>query len=398
MLKEVAITTKTAGNFNVTALAGPGSPRRHFALSPLAGVGLLVLLGVLFFISQDGLAKEAVGISNYQPAHFVESAETPFFYSIGKQIKYGSSIDALAPSLFKGSWLNGDLVAVYPSPDNQKAAIVSNRKLYVIETGKPPLLALENVDHYKTKKMNDGDVYFKWPTLQWHPNSRFIYIVKDKGQTLSKEATLIRIDIDNIRVTEELISDFRSSHYFFVGSDSVCFNHARGDGSIIWKCSTAKGASRVRTLDDTDIHLDNGIVLTGQRFLSYKRNIYESIIWMTRYGFSVRQMNEQQDGLFHEDAPDTPLLTFKTERNIKGHRMNGIKQTGGTVLPGGRFLLLNMASEGQILLDRVSGHYRKLPKDTQVYRNLNSTQYPDFAFSINNPLDDGFIPKTQILP
>lgn len=192
--------------------------------------------------------------------------------------------------------------------------------------------------------------------------------------------------------------DFRSSSYFFVGSDSVCFNYALGDGSITWKCSTAKDISRVRSLDSTGIHLDNGVVLTERRFLSYRRNIYESAIWMARYGFSVREISERQDALFHKDAPSTTLLTFNTGKNIKGHRVNGIHQIGGSVLPGGRYLLLNMASQGQILLDRVSGHYRKLPKDTRVYRNLNSTQYQDFVFNIDNQPDNGFIPDARALP
>lgn len=113
---------------------------------------LLALIGLLFTISQEALAKEATGISNYHPSHFVENADSPFFYSIGKQLKYGSSIDELAPPLFEGSWRNGDLVAVYPSPDNKKAAIVSNRKMYITEAGRPPLLVLNNVDHYDPKK------------------------------------------------------------------------------------------------------------------------------------------------------------------------------------------------------------------------------------------------------
>jgi hypothetical protein len=366
----------------------------------------ITLVGVLFAISQGVLAKEAIGISKYHPSHFVERAEFPFFYSIGKRLKYGLSIDESAPALFEGSWINGDLIGVYPSPDNQKAAVISNRKLYIAQVGKPTSLALENVDHYAPKRLGDGVVYFKWPSLQWHPNSRFIYIAKDKKQkvseqSFSKEAILVRIDMENIGVTEEVIPYFRSMSYFFAGSDSVCFNYALGDESVIWKCSTARGISRARSIDSTDIHLDNGVVLKERRFLSYRPNIYESTIWMGRYGFSVRQINERQDALFHKDATNFPLLTFNAGRNIKGHRVNGIRQTGGSVFPGGRYLLLNMvrdSSEVQILLDRVSGHYRKLPEDTRVYRTLNSTHYEDFVFSIDNRPGNSFMPDARVFP
>jgi hypothetical protein len=360
------------------------------------------LVGMLFAMAQSVLAKEGVGISNYDPSHFVESAESPFFYSIGKHLKYGSKIDESAPDLFKGTWLNGELVKVYPSPDNQTVAIVSNRKLYIARVGRAPLLALENVDHYDPKKLSEGDIYFKWPTLQWHPNSRFIYIAKDKKQKIweqafSTEATLVRIDIENISVIKELIPDFRSLNYFFIGSDNVCFNYALGNGSVIWKCSTANGISPVRSLDSTGIHMDNGVVLTERPFLSYEPDLYESAVWMARYGFSVKRLSEEQDGLFHKDAPTPPLLTFNTGWNMKGYRVNGIRQAGGSVLPGGRYLLLNV-SEGQILLDRVSRLYRKLPKDTKVHRNLNSTHYKDFVFSIDRGPGKSFKPDTNVLP
>lgn len=370
---------------------------------------LLTIVGMVLAIPQGILAEEPLGISNYQPSQFIENADSPFFYSIGKRVKYGSRIDESAPALFEGSWLNGDIINVYPSPDNQKAAIVSNGRLYIVETWKPLLLVLENVGSYDPKSLDEGDVYFKWPTLQWHPNSRFIYIAKDKKQKMweqmfSKHAVLVRVDIENSSVIEESIVDFRSSDYFFVGPDSMCFNYAPDDGSLIWKCSTPNGISQARSLDSTGIHLDNGVVLNEQRFLSYTPNIYESAVWMARYGFSVRQINERQDALFHKDAPNILLLTLNTTRNIKGHRVNGIHQSGGSVLPGGRYLLLNMvgalASQRQILFDRMSGHYRKLPKGTRVYRNLNSTQSESFVFSIDNPGGNNsmFTPDAQVLP
>lgn len=369
---------------------------------------LLTLVGALFALAQGAIANEAYGISNYHPSDFVETANSPFFYSIGKQLKYGSSIDESAPALFKGAWLNGELVKVYPSPDNQKVAIVSNRKLYIARAGEAPLLALENVEHYNLKQLSDGDVYFKWPTLQWHPNSRFIYIAKDKKQKLweqsfSKLATLVRIDIDNVGVIEELVSDFRSTDYFFVGSDSVCFNYAPGDGSVIWKCSTATGLSQARTLNSKGIHLDSGVVLSERRFLSYQPDLYESRIWAACYGFSIRQINERQEALFHKDEQNNPLLIFNYPigRGFKDHSATGFHRVDGSVLPGGRYLLLDMgenSSEGQILLDRMSGRYRKLPKDTRVYRNLNSTHYDDFVFSIDPVSANSFKTNTECSP
>lgn len=358
-------------------------------------------------VSSSACAKEPNGIVGYRPSQFAERAETPFFYSVGKQLKYGFAIDKASPSLFEGAWLQGGLTEVYTSPDNSKAAVVSGQKLYIVRVGSPPMVVLDNVDHYSPKKMSDGDIYFKWPTLQWHPDSRFIYIVKDKkqpaslSQYFSKDATLVRIDIENGGNNQELVTDFRSSKYFFVGAHSVCFNYALGDGSVVWKCTTNKGPTQARYLDKAGVHLDNGHVLTEQPFLSYTPNIYESEIWMARYGFSVRKLNERQDGVFYKDEPSNPLVTINTWENIKGYRMNGIRQQGGSVLPGGRYLLLNMIDgngERQILLDRASSQYKELPKSTRVHRNLNSSHFENFVFTVDNGPGNDFRPSVRILP
>lgn len=368
---------------------------------------LLTLL-VALTVASNAFAKEPDGIATERPSQFAERAETPFFYAIGKRLMYGFAIDAASPALFEGAWLQGDLTAVYPSPDNSKAAVVSGRKLYIVRAGSAPLAVLDNLDYYDPEKMRDGTIFYKWPTLQWHPNSRFIYIAKDKkqkgslsGYFSSKDAALIRIDIENGGSGQELVTDFRSSKYFFVGTHDVCFNYAPGDGSVIWKCTTDKGPAQARYLDKTGIHLDSGLVLTEQPFWSYEPNIYESEIWMARYGFSVRKLNERQDALFHKDEPSDPLLTINTWKNFKGNRMNGIRQMGGSVLPGGRYLLLNMVDgndERQILLDRASREYKELPTSTRVHRNLNSSHFENFIFTVDDSPGNNFRPSVQTLP
>lgn len=362
---------------------------------------------VALTVSSSAFAKESDGMTAYRPSQFAERAETPFFYSVGKQLKYGFAIDAASPSLFEGAWLQGDLTAVYPSPDNSKAAVVSGRKLYIARAGSAPMVVLDNVDYYSPEKMRDGTIYYKWPTLQWHPDSRFIYIVKDKkqkssiGYFSSKDATLVRIDIENGGSSQELVTDFKSLEYFFVGAHDVCFNYAPGDGSVVWKCTTDKGPTQARYLDKAGVHLDDGLVLTAQPFLSYKPNIYESEIWMARYGFSVRKLNERQDALFHKDEPSDPLVTINTWKNFKGNRMNGIRQMGGSVLPGGRYLLLNMVDgngERQILLDRASRQYKELPTSTRVHRNLNSSHFENFIFTVDDSPGNDFRPSVRIFP
>lgn len=366
-----------------------------------AGILAAALWGIRSVLFPD----RQMNIVDYHPSQFVERAEQPFFYSIGKQLKYGWSIDQAAPALFEGARFDGDIVAVYPSPDNRKAAVVSNAKLYLVRIGKPAVQLLDKVDHYAPTAVDVGEVYFKWPNLQWHPDSRFIYIAKDKKQqqlseqSFSRDASLVRLDTEQPGTMAEVVPDFRALKYFFVGDaeeHSLCYDYAQGDGSVICKCRTPKGIFPARSLDRQGVHLDDGTLLPGRPFLSYRPNIHETAIWMDRYDFTVGQINARQDAVFHRSKPSVPLLYLRAGNNfLKGGRDNALMNYGGAVLPGGRYLLLNMAngqSLGQVLLDRDSGRYRELPKNTRIYRNLNSSDCANFRFNVEDLGQMSFFP------
>ena len=364
-----------------------------------------VIAVALFLIaaSQHVVGKEYFGILNYSPSKFLEKAESSFFYSIGNQLKYGMSVDETAPALFEGKYFGGNFVAVFPSPDNKKVALVSNKKLYVVGIGISPQLVLDHVVSYDPKEIGYKEIYYKWPTIQWDSKSRYIYIAKDKKQPQghwqrphSRDAILVRIDTENAYNISEMIVDFRSLHYFLVGSDGLCFDYALDNGDVIWKCLTENGVLKAQSVTSDGIQLDNKSTLTGRPFLSYKPNIYESDIWMSRYGFFVKRINEKLDGLFLKSKPEIPLIRISTGVNIKGRHVNGIRQMGGAVLPGGRYVLLNVwhdSFKGQLLLDSATGEYRELPKETNVYRNLNSDAYDDFVFSVGQIRGNEFKPS-----
>ena len=359
----------------------------------------LSAVALLFFflaIPLRSFGDEHVGIVNYAPSKFIEKADSPFFYSIGKQLKYGPSIDEATPTLFKGKFFDGEFTAVFPSPDNNKVALVSDKKLYIIQLGKPPRLALDHVEGNPPGLMSAFWVpHYLWPTVQWDSRSRYVYIAR---AGLVKKS-LVRLDAENPAEIVEIVSDFRSLHYFLVGAGSVCFDYALENGDVVWKCSTDKGAFRAKSLNRTGIILENNSVLIGDRFMSYTPNIYETDIWLAINGFVVRGINDNLDGLFARKKPEQPLLAIVTGTNIKGHRVDGILQYGGAVLPGGRYVLLNVwhhRFKGQLLLDSDTGEYRELPKDTRVYRNLNSNEFPDFNFSVEWNKGNNF--QSMILP
>lgn len=360
-----------------------------------------VVMGILLNPIQS-YGKELVGILNYSPSFFTEQVETPFFFSIGKRLKYGKMISEEAPTLFEGKMFNGDITAVFPSPDNKKAAIVSGGSLYLAQVGKETMLLLSKIDNLAGSNVRIGAVFYKWPTIQWDYESRFIYVTKDKKQEQvsrqvhSKYAVLVRIDIENSQHGREIVSDFPSLHYFMVGDDAVCFDYALNNGDVIWKCSTPTGVSRVLSMDDKNVLLESGVTVTGIRFLSYTPNIYETEIWLTRFGFFIKKISNEVEGLFSKSRPTSQLIAIKTGRNIKGHEVDGIGQYGGSVLPGGRYILLNLWHhnfKGQLLIDGNTGQYRELPKNSRVYQNINSSNYENFSFGAKWPAHNDFIPS-----
>lgn len=365
---------------------------------------LTLLLGVIIFPS-DTVAREFFGIIDYKPSSFSEVADEPFFYSIGKTLRYGRTISDNAPVLFSGTLFGGDLALVYDSPDHKKAAIVYGGNLYVAEATVPARLLLESVDNYAGQEIRQGDLFYKYPTLQWDEKSRSIYIVRDKKQSQlkdqiwSRDATLVRIEIDTPNKSIDVIQNFRSLNYFFVGNEAICFNYSPDDGSVVWKCSHQGKVGLVRSHHGEQIVLEDGVV-EGRPFVSYHPgNIYESEIWLTNYGFSLRKTSDDTFAFFSGSDHQTPIFKIRGGYNFKGEFMDGIAQTGCKVLPGGRFALLNVHHDtfaGQLLVDGQTGKYRELPSKTRIWWNLNSSNYKHFKFDIGPTKWPEFVPAARL--
>jgi hypothetical protein len=325
------------------------------------------------------------------------------FFNVGTAL--GLSITDDAPVLFSGTLFGGDLTLVYDSPDHKKAAIVYGGTLYVAEATVPARLLLKNVDNYAAPGIQQGDVFYKYPTLQWDEESRSIYIVRDKKQSQlkdqiwSRDATLVRIDIDAPNKSVDVIPNFRSLHYFFVGNEAICFNYSPGDGSVVWKCSYQGNVGLVRSHHGEQIVLEDGVV-NGRPFLSYHQgDIYESEIWLTNYGFSLRRTSDGTVAFFSGLDHQTPIFKIRGGYNFKGHFEDGIGQTDCKVLPGGRYALLDVSHDnftGELLVDGLTGKYRELPTKTRIWWNLNSSNYKHFKFDIGETRWPKFIPAASL--
>ncbi|XOB63722.1 hypothetical protein ACMC56_07880 [Campylobacterota bacterium DY0563] len=354
-------------------------------------ISLSILLLLLPLIAE---AKK-LEIIDYKPSKYTEFADEPFFYSIGRTLRYGKTISEKDPILFKGDFFGGKLQAVYPSPDNKKAVVLTKKKLYLVTLTKPPKLILNNVDSYGASSVNIGEYFFLGASLRWNKTSDYMYIVsyrKRKGTwktSTGRDSMLLRVNINKPTVVEIVINNFSSDYkYYFVGRDTICFNYAPGNGDLIWKCMYQGKRIKVKSQTKDVVVLENGTVLDGKPFVTSYGN---GEIRLTDNGYFLKNIEKGISGFFSKAYGETPIFKIRTSHNFKGNFIDGVMEHQSNVLPGGRYALLYVLHKnftGQLLVDGLTGKYKELPSKTKVYMTLNSFNYKNFHFKpdeINNP-------------
>ncbi|MDR1163151.1 MAG: DUF805 domain-containing protein [Candidatus Accumulibacter sp.] len=343
-------------------------------------------------------------IVNYRPENFQETADRPFFYSVDGNLKYGVSIDRDAPTLLKGKDKGEGKLWVWPSPDNRKAAVFSENRLYLAREHQPLMLLLEKAEF--SKDLAVGEDYYKSGYLQWDEASRYLYVPRDKKQSdtqwskwFSKDAVLMRIDTENPSNPEIWIREFRSSNYFLVGDENICFNYLRDDRKEQWKCSVREKTVDMASYSPREIVLANGKRLTERQFVFNKlaNGPVGLDLWRESNGLIMKPIEGGMTGLFLGHQSKAPLLKMKTYRKMKiaknkyYYEYNGEYWLGSGALPGKRYAFLVML-DNNILLDCETGKYREIPKDTKVFVNTTNLAGPDLQ------LTPDFFPWGKNLP
>jgi hypothetical protein len=332
------------------------------------------------------------------PGDFREMAAAPFFFSIGRQLKHGTSIDENAPTLFTAEKTVDDVTLdyVFVAPSQQKAVVVSNHMLYLAQPGKPPVRLLENVitprDKEKIreetplyiqighrKKIKPSlPLYYETKSLQWDAASRYLYVLR-----VGESNVLTRLDTHNPSpAPEEIARDVREwVDYFLVGDNSLCFERQREEARE-WRCVTPpQGEFRLDSFENGVLRLENGETLAGSPFLSFHASHRVAETWMHHNGFFFDRVDTPDDDsvtvLYAGRHPDAPIPLFRVKSIKALFHDNGLLSQRTVVLPGGRYIFLSFRF-GDFLVDRDTGLYRTLPEATQVYVNLNSTQSPRF--------------------
>lgn len=327
----------------------------------------------------------SVGIIDYKPSVFSEHASQPFFFSIGKKLKYGNAIREDAPTLFEAGWFDGDINEVYPSPDQKKAVVVVGNSLYLAQPGKPTTKLLQP---FERKNLRD---------LQWDSQSRYIFVPRyifpnnDHRFVSGLPSTLLRIDTNDPIIVRELISSsqFRMLEtYFPLNDDSVCFDSATPKGDVIWQCWISGVVHTVQRLEVDRITFVDGTTVKDKPFFSLPMRGGE--ISLALGGYSLTMIpNSLQVDFFHSNKPTVPIFRLQgyIER-LKGNYFDGFRDGESTVLPGGRYAVVTIRFRTVVVVDSDTGLYKELPKNSSVYENINSYGNPDI-FRIVEP-EKGF--------
>jgi hypothetical protein len=333
-------------------------------------LAVLVIVGGILYLVPRGRPSNIVG---FNPASFDAKANSLFFYSIGKELKYSDSIDPLMPTLMHGSITN-----FLVSPDGHRIAVVAKGQLEIVDAlaQGDPVQKVAPVDSISHDPKPIGQAFFRDDNFQWSKDAKSLYLIKDEfyetegSQQYSDKGELWRFDVAT-GTLQLVLKPFRAYSYFLGEKGGVYFSTPNAKGDLQLEYFDGK-----RVVD-----CGNG---NGWEIVSLPTKHAE---WpfFSFSAFDYRDRALPDKGVVLVDA----ALGNSASLQIHGKTVLTLTE-GGTsergyycadmlrsvFLPGDRYFLLNMDNcenyNGQLLIDTQTGSYERLPRDTRVYITLNT--------------------------
>ena len=309
-------------------------------------------------------------VIDFRPTSFEEKTDSPFFYSIGDELKFSTRIDIDSPTIYRGK-----ITRLLVSPDNTKALLVSDGRLIIADAKKRVFREITPVHSIWIKPKPVGESFFRDAGFQWSKNSKFIYLIKDefyeseKAQLFSKNGALWRYSLDSEEF-EKVLSPFRAYQFFLGLMDGVYFSVPDEQGNLILKYfDGAKvhevGAANRSAVDFARIHRD----FVDKPFYSFSFHDYQTSV-LRQEGVKLEKGGKD---VLEFRIKGSTILEFSRGEGFKGPYF-GVTLFQSVFLPGNRYFLINTHAgnhHGQILIDTQTGRYRALPKETRVYPRMN---------------------------
>jgi len=353
--------------------------RRRIATT-LAFLFLILLVFIVYILHAWNSKNVASEIADFHPTSFEAKVDSPFFYSIGKDLKNGVEINPQASTLMRGDILN-----FLVSPDNSMIAVVANGSLTIVGRRKA-FREVAQVDSIYREPKPIGRSFFRDDEFQWARDSKSLYLTKDEyyeskgSQLFSNNGELWRFDIETGKL-ELILKPFPAENYFFGLHSGIYFSAPTETGDLQLRYFDGKHTVDIGTPQSTAIPPDAlSSEFIESPFRSFDITEYEQKV-LGRKGVWIDfdQSNHRRKIQIKADT----MIAITEGNSIKGHYYCG-EMLRSVFLPGDRYFLFNAYCgnfKGQLLIDSVTQRYKQVPTDTRVYLTLNTESFPNYNIS-----------------
>lgn len=343
---------------------------------PVGLAAALLLYGYITYKPSD--------IVDFHPARFNAVASRPFFYSVGKELKYGSEIDERAPALLRGDFSEAEV-----SPDGEKIAVVADGVLKVVDRSGRDVETVAKVQSIFQEPKPYGEWFFRDGNIQWSPDSQSIYLIRDKyyhskgGQLFSKYGQLWKYDLKT-HALQLVLKPFPAGSYFFGCNHGIYFSVPTQGGDLHLEYFDGKTVSKIGTLNEYHIPVQS----LQSKFK--EQPFYSFSSWNLRYEFFSLAAHHVHS--VYRSKPGFEDLMIGSQRYMRFSAASGgfdlssayCYDEDGRFLPGDRYFLISTHCgnySGQLLIDIQSGLYMRMPKKTAVYLKANTDTDPHYQIT-----------------
>jgi hypothetical protein len=310
----------------------------------------------------------ASNIIDFSPTSFPVKADAKFFYAIDKELKYSDHIDPQAPTLLRGS-----IKSFLVSPDANRIAVVVNGRLLIVGAN-AVLGEVANVDTIYRSHKPIGRQFFRNQDFQWSCDSKSIYLIRDEyyrskgSQLFSLKGELWKFDVETGNLAL-ILKPFAAHSYFFDQDSAIYYSEPTGGGDLQLKIFNGRASMNV------DAYPPGG--KNEVPFYSFASSMLDNA--KAQAWLNVRL--DHRDGLESVVINERKYLTVTQGKGWEGSYYC-TRHLDGVFLPGDRYFMLDLPDcsnyRGQLLLEIESGRYQTLPRNTVVFRTMNTTTFSHY--------------------
>lgn len=336
-----------------------------------------------FFFKTD-LDREPE-LTDLKESIFEFSSTKPFYFKVDNSLYY--SADGKLDYSKKPIW-EGEIEEAYISPNSKYALIYFDNAMKLIDCNGKVIFKIDNCTDLIAVEKDKKSGRFNSSEVQWSKNSDFFLIsqdrVWDKNYSKKNKTSIYKYSIaDNsfktlIDLDEELQGDFVLSQ----NEKYIYYEFATAKGDLAFKKIDLLSRKIISehfqddSLKLTSISVDSIFINYNKFKDNFQGNSFDlqSIITTARTG---------DVGLYYKDNDTTVKLLGGTSGYgaFKGNSFDYFDN--GFYLPGNKYFIANISAKnfsGQLVIDTKAFKIMKLPKKTEFYFNVNSTDCNDFVF------------------